>query len=237
MLAGGQGGGYDAAMAHEIEMKFRQPHLAAVARRLRVLGARRLHTVLQDDCYFDTPRRKLLRRGCGLRLRTVHLLRGGCGRLDGRAELTYKGPARRRAQAKDRPEHQSRIDDPVGLAAVLAACGLRPMLRLQKRRAVYRLGRCTVALDELPVLGCFVEIEGPGEAAIGRVRRRLALTGRAIRSHYVKLLQARCARAGRQCLQATFIACRRCAIARATAVCGPGWQGGVWLDPTARPGG
>jgi hypothetical protein len=102
------------------------------------------------------------------------------------------------------------VDDPSAVAAVLSACGLRPMVRLQKRRSVYRLGRCTVALDELPVLGCFVEIEGPSESAIQRVRGRLALAGPPIRWHYIKLLQARCARAGRGCLQATFIACRRC---------------------------
>lgn len=198
-------------MAREIEMKFRLPRLTAVARRLRALGAKRLHTVLQDDCYFDTPRRRLLRQGCGLRLRTARLLRAGSGKLDGRAELTYKGPARRGSRAKVRPEHQTRIDDPAGIEAVLAACGLRPMLGLQKRRATYRLGRCVVALDELPVLGCFVEVEGPGEAAIERVRRRLALPGRPIRSHYVRLLQSRCARAGRGCLQATFSTCRRCA--------------------------
>ncbi|MCJ7543592.1 MAG: class IV adenylate cyclase [Phycisphaerae bacterium] len=198
-------------MAREIEMKFRLPRLTAVARRLRALGAKRLHTVLQDDWYFDTPRRRLLRQGCGLRLRRVSLLRAGVGALAPRAELTYKGPARRRAKAKVRPEHQTHLDDPAGIEAALAACGLRPMLRLQKRRATYRLGGCVVAMDELPVLGCFVEIEGPNQAAIERLRRRLALTGRPIRSHYVKLLQSRCARAGRQCLQAAFSICRRCA--------------------------
>jgi adenylate cyclase class 2 len=197
-------------MAQEIEVKFRLPHLTAVARRLRALGAARLHTVLQDDCYFDTRRRRLLRRGCGLRLRTGRLLRPGASPPDGRAELTYKGPARRGARAKVRPEHQTRLDDPAGVEAVLAACGLRLMLRLQKRRTTYRLGRCIVALDELPVLGCFVEIEGPSQAAIERLRRRLGLSGRPIRWHYVKLLQARCARAGRRCLQASFRTCRRC---------------------------
>ena len=160
MLAGRSAGGYDAAMAQEIEMKFRVPALADVARRLRALGARHLCAGVQDDCYFDTPRRRLLRRGCGLRLRTQ---RGLSGRV-GPAELTYKGPARRGRQAKVRPEHQTRVDDPAAVAAVLSACGLRPMVRLQKRRSLYRLGRCTVALDELPVLGCFVEIEGPSDA-------------------------------------------------------------------------
>jgi predicted adenylyl cyclase CyaB len=198
-------------MPHEIEMKFRVPHLPAVARRLRELRASRLDAVLQDDQYFDTPGRRLLRRGCGLRLRTQRPLRAGRTAHERPAELTYKGPALRGRRAKVRPEHQTRVDDASAVAVVLSACGLRPMLRLQKRRATYRLGRCTVALDELPILGCFVEIEGPGESAIESVRRRLGLTGRAIRLHYITLLQARCTRAGRRCSQVTFIACRRCA--------------------------
>jgi predicted adenylyl cyclase CyaB len=198
-------------MPHETEMKFKVDRLSSVARRLAALGARRLYTVLQEDCYFDSPRRRLLRSGCGLRLRTQRLLRTGCGRLDVRPELTYKGPARRGCRAKLRPEYQTHIDDASAVATVLEACGLRPMLHLQKRRASYRLNRCTVELDELPVLGCFVEIEGPGEASIERACRALHLAGPPIRSHYVRLLQARCGRAGRQCREVTFRTCRHCA--------------------------
>lgn len=126
-------------------------------------------------------------------------------------ELTYKGPASRYAKAKVRSEHQSRVDDASAVTMVLEACGLRPMLRLQKHRASYRLGRCLVELDELPVLGCFVEIEGPNQEAIERVRRALALDNPPIRSHYVRLLQARCPRAGRRCREVTFRTCRTCA--------------------------
>lgn len=71
-------------MPHETEMKFAVESLAQVARRLRAVGARRLYTVLQEDCYFDTPRRGLLRRGCGLRLRAQRLLRAGCRTPDTR---------------------------------------------------------------------------------------------------------------------------------------------------------
>ncbi|MGA2265777.1 MAG: class IV adenylate cyclase [Phycisphaerae bacterium] len=197
-------------MPHETEMKFAVKSLAAVARRLGALGAKRLYTALQDDCYFDTPRRRLLRTGRGLRLRTQRLLRAGCDTMDARAELTYKGPSRRGAKAKVRMEHQSRIDDASAVATVLEACGLRPMLRLQKRRSSYRLGHCLVELDELPLLGCFVEIEGPTEASIESARRAMHLAGPAIRSHYVRLLQTRCTRAGRSCRGVTFRLCRRC---------------------------
>jgi len=197
-------------MPQEIEMKFKVARLTATARRLRACGGKYLATVIQDDLYLDTPSRRLLRAGCGLRLRTARLLRRGARRPNLAAMLTYKGPARRRARAKIRGECQTRVADAKAIAEVLAGCGMRPMLRLQKRRASYRLGRCRVELDELPLLGSFVEIEGPSEAAIESVRRRLQLTGPAIRSHYVRLMMAACERAGRGCREITFSRCRSC---------------------------
>ncbi len=197
-------------MPHEIEMKFKVPSLAAMARRLRACGAKYLSTVIQDDTYFDTPSRKLLRAGCGLRLRTVRLLRRGTGRVDAGALLTYKGPARKRAKAKIRLEHQSRVEDPLAIAEVLTGCGMPAAVRLQKRRASYRLARCLVELDELPMLGTFVEIEGPSEAAVQSARRKLELDSRPIRSHYVRLALTACGRAGRRCRELTFANCHGC---------------------------
>ena len=45
----------------------------------------------------------------------------------------------------------------------------------------WKLGGCTVELDELPHLGTFVEIEGPSEAAILKVRDQLQLDRAAAR--------------------------------------------------------
>jgi adenylate cyclase class IV len=45
-------------------------------------------------------------------------------------------------------------------------------------RRLWRLGRCEIALDELPELGYFVEIEGPEEEEIARVQERLGLSDR-----------------------------------------------------------
>ena len=47
---------------------------------------------------------------------------------------------------------------------------------VDKKRRVWQLGDCEVALDELPLLGDFVEIEGPDEETIATVQKSLGLT-------------------------------------------------------------
>jgi adenylate cyclase class IV len=49
-----------------------------------------------------------------------------------------------------------------------------------------------VELDELPHLGCFVEIEGPDEQSVLAVRDRLGLAGPGITKSYLAMLDAHC---------------------------------------------
>ena len=127
------------------------------------------------------------------------------------ALLTYKGPRQKHGRAKIRREIQTRVEDGAALAAILTDLGLCRRFVLQKRRQSFRLGRCLVELDELPLLGLFVEIEGTSVAAIESVCRRLALEGEPVRDSYVQLTLKACPRAGRRCLEVTF---RRCAACR-----------------------
>lgn len=193
-----------AAMPHEIEAKFKVDNHRAVRRALRRAGAEYIATVIQTDRYFDTPRRKLLKRDCGLRIRSLRPLRRGARGLDTRPLLTVKGPPRPSGSAKIRREIQARLDDAPGLVEVLAAMGLAPCFTVQKRRASYRLAPCLIELDELPLIGCFVEIEAPCEKDIAEMCRRLGLDGPPITDHYVNLVTAACKRADRPCTGATF---------------------------------
>ena len=199
------------AMRWEIELKFKVDRLAGPARLLRAAGAEFLHTAMHMDCYFDSSDRELLQGGQGLRVRRVRLLRAGRVKMDVRPLLTFKGPAKPNTAAKVRPEVQTRVDDAQAVTEILAACGLQPMLTLQKRRATYRLGRSLVELDELPLIGCFVEIEAASIRAVQSVRRKLNLEGEPIEQHYVDLMLAR-STAGRSRSAAgqvfTFDTCR-----------------------------
>jgi len=191
-------------MAHEIEAKFAVASHSAVRRALRREGAEYIATVLQTDRYFDTSDGMLLGRDCGLRIRHTRCLRRGAAPVDTRPLLTAKATARTSTRVKVRHEVQARLDDGPGVQAVLDAMGLAPTFTVQKRRASYRLDDGLVELDELPLLGCFVEIEAPREQAVAAMARRLGLDGPPITDHYVNLLIAACKAAGRPPTGATF---------------------------------
>lgn len=202
-MASAGGRPYNSAMANEIEMKFKVASHAAIRRRLEREG-QYLGGMLQTDCYYDTPGRDLLQRDSGLRIRTAARLRGHELHRDARPLLTYKGPVDPRRRAKVRREVQTRVEDAAAMGEVLAAMGFSPALTIQKKRITYRVGRCLVELDELPLIGRFVEIEGPGEAAIDAVRKKLQIEDDSTKSGYTKLVADACAASGRKCREVVF---------------------------------
>ena len=75
------------------------------------------------------------------------------------------------------------------ITSILAAMGFEKSLIVRKRRSSYRLGRCRVELDEVPLLGKFIEVEGPSTAAVERAMH-LGLTGERVTAGYVTMLAA-----------------------------------------------
>jgi adenylate cyclase class IV len=53
--------------------------------------------------------------------------------------------------------------------------GYEKVLVIEKKRRLWQLGGCSVALDQLPLLGTFVEIEGPDDKIIADVQNDLGL--------------------------------------------------------------
>jgi adenylate cyclase class 2 len=159
----------------EIEAKLklaRQPggvdSPAKVARRLKAMGAEFLRSRLQTDIYFDDAEHTLRKADSALRIRH---------QLIGRKEqvvITFKGP-RRRGRFKQREEIQFEVGDASRAELLLNVLGYKKAIVFQKKRRAWRYGGCEVALDKLPLLGNFVEIEGPNEKAISRVQEKLGL--------------------------------------------------------------
>jgi adenylate cyclase class 2 len=176
-------------VSYEIEVKFKVDDFAPVRRALRRAGAKYIATVIQTDSYYDTADRMLLGRDCGLRIRLFRPVRSAAGGIDTRPLLTAKGPRSGRA-AKFRREVQTRLEDPQAVVSILEAMGLKLTLSIQKRRATYTWNGCLVELDELPVIGKFIEVEAGSEKALDRICRRLGLQAERITEHYVNLLQA-----------------------------------------------
>ena len=112
---------------------------------------------------------KLLHKNdCGLRVRRQS--------IDGKesACLTFKG-AREKTKYKSRTEHETGISNPNAAENILEGLGYHKRLVVEKKRSVWRLESCEICLDELPDLGCFVEVEGADEEVISSVLAKLNL--------------------------------------------------------------
>jgi adenylate cyclase class 2 len=155
-------------MHSEIEAKLKVDSLDAVERRLAECGGSFLRETIQMDRYYDTAGRELTRTDKCLRLRT--------DRKDGRERLilAYKGP-KEQDDYKKRVEIEVEVSDAGSTESLLEALGYAKALAFNKRRRLWQLHGCEVALDELPLLGVFVEIEGPDSETIAKVQATLQL--------------------------------------------------------------
>jgi adenylate cyclase class 2 len=179
-------------MAVEIEAKMAVPDHEPVREALRRRGARRLKRTNETNVFFDTDDGSLRAGGQGLRLRTNRDADSG----EATHVITHKGPLQP-GQLKSREETEVVVDDPAATTRLFERLGLGVTLSFEKRRETWELGACKVELDEVPHLGPFVEIEGPGEAEVMRVRESLALEDRPIiKTSYSALLTQYCEERG-----------------------------------------
>jgi adenylate cyclase class 2 len=175
-------------MPLELEAKMKVDDLAAVRRRLRECGATENGDLLEVNTFFDTPDRSLLKRDSGLRLRTASSL----WQKQSRHVLTFKGPRQDRA-FKARREIEFEVSDSALAREFLEALGFAVELSFEKRRQVWSLNDCEVVLDELPLLGTFVEIEGPSSDSIQAARAALQLADSPlINDSYIAMLVDYC---------------------------------------------
>lgn len=179
-------------MALEIEAKVKVQTHEVIRQRLQAAGAHRMRRVLETNMLFDDESKRLRRSGQGLRVRNVQVLEGE----PLSATMTFKGPIQQ-ADLKVRTEHEITIDPANGACAILEKLGLVPFLTFEKNRETWKLGNCTVELDEVPKIGLFVEIEGPDAAAVRGTVARLELSDQPLITHsYVHMLLSFCKAAG-----------------------------------------
>jgi adenylate cyclase class 2 len=156
-------------MCVEIEAKLKVDAHDRIVQKLTELGAEFIAEYLQKDWHFDDADSKLAKTDSCLRLRS---------QLAGRQEaifLTYKGP-KERNKFKRRKEIELELKDADSIEKLLLALGYEKTLSIEKKRRLWQLGNCEVALDQLPLLGSFVEIEGPDEQTIADVQKNLGLS-------------------------------------------------------------
>jgi len=155
-------------MSIEIEAKLKVDSLQEVESKLRQLGAEFLAEQLQTDFLFDDANAALITTDRCLRLRRQSVT--GCESFF----LTYKG-AKEKNNFKKRQEIEIEIKEAESIQKLLSALGYTKVLVVEKTRRLWKLDGCFVALDQLPLLGAFVEIEGPDDKTITDVQQKLAL--------------------------------------------------------------
>jgi len=169
-------------MCTEIEAKLKVESHKEIVEKLAELGAEFIEQQMQTDYYFDDADRTLTKADRCLRLR--RLLTGNREKI----LLTYKG-AKQKNQLKKRLEIEIEIEDGDSGRRLFSELGYKQVLVIEKKRRIWRLDRCEVALDELPLLGRFVEIEGPEEGKIAEVQKNLGLAHLPhIRESYASLM-------------------------------------------------
>jgi adenylate cyclase class 2 len=155
-------------MCVEIEAKLKVDSLLEVEEKLTELGADFIADQLQTDYFFDDTNAALTTTDRCLRLRRQSV----AGRE--RFFLTYKG-AKEKSNFKKRQEIEIEIIEAKSTQNLLSALGYEKVLVIEKKRRLWQLGGCSVALDQLPLLGAFVEIEGQDDATIADVQQSLGL--------------------------------------------------------------
>jgi adenylate cyclase class 2 len=155
-------------MSHEIEAKIKVAVLEPIADKLEQLGAVFLHDVQQVDTHFMDAASQLRKSDCALRIR-----RQVIGN-ESSALMTFKGP-RSDSKFKARPEYETGIANAETTEKIFESLGYHKAIVVDKKRSMWSLDGCEVCLDELPHLGCFVEVEGPSEEVITGVLEKLNL--------------------------------------------------------------
>ncbi|MHC4509949.1 MAG: class IV adenylate cyclase [Planctomycetota bacterium] len=155
-------------MCVEIEAKLKVDSLPAIEKKLRELAAEFLAEQMQTDYHFDDVNATLTTTDRCLRLRRQSV--GGNEEFF----LTYKG-AKEESNFKKRQEIEIEIKDAASMQRLLAALGYERVFTVEKERRLWQLGGCSVALDRLPLLGDFVEIEGPDDTRIADVQKSMGL--------------------------------------------------------------
>jgi len=172
-------------MPVEIEAKMKVDDLDKVRQRLRALSAIESKNIDEINTFLDSADRALLAKDEGLRVRRNRDARTSQDTI----VITFKG-ARQTGAVKQREELELTIEDYDDAIALLSRLGYAPMLTFEKKRQTWQIDNCEIALDDLPELGTFVEIEGPDEICVLRVRERLGLNEvPLIKDSYAALVQ------------------------------------------------
>jgi predicted adenylyl cyclase CyaB len=156
-------------MPLEIEIKLRAPSLDAIRQSLKDRGAKYIGLFHETNIFFDRPDRSLRAADTGLRIRIAYKQGNPATTL-----LTFKA-AKQDSQLRSREAYDVYLEPGDQAIPLLNGLGFVRTSSFEKRRESWEFGDCKIELDELPIFGTFVEIEGPSEEIVLKVQNDLAL--------------------------------------------------------------
>ena len=146
----------------EIEAKILEIDRVAVEKKLRVLGAQKVFDGNLDVRYFDTPTRRLGKRGIVLRLR----------KKGSEAELTIKRNLVSIRRAKQAEELELKVDFKTAYT-MMYVLGFIEQSRMTKHRFEYVLDTAHIEIDKIANIPWLLEIEASSEKEITSIAERL----------------------------------------------------------------
>ena len=161
----------------EAEIKIPVADIETVREALVEVGATTVHPMAREiNLLLDTGDGHLQEAGNILRLR----------RYGSQNILTFKGPAVYHGSVKERPEHETEIENAERMLEILDHLGLRAVARYEKDREMWLVDEISVVVDHTP-MGDFVEVEGPRDR-LQTAARSLGLDpSTAVRGSYLSL--------------------------------------------------
>ncbi|WP_045222661.1 class IV adenylate cyclase [Desulfonatronum thioautotrophicum] len=171
-------------MPLEIEIKYLNPDLEAICRRLSTDGATFISCHFEENWLYDNADRRLTREQILLRLRRADVV-----------TLTVKKKPKTAVahdpQFKVLEELETQVDDLEAMQKMLEALGYGIVFQYEKLRATWLWESCTICLDMLPFTQ-IVELEGT-PTSIERAACRFNLDKLATSAlNYVRLYQEHC---------------------------------------------
>jgi adenylate cyclase class 2 len=161
----------------EAEIKIPVENLDSIREALIGGRATSVHPMAREvNLLLDTDDGCLQDAGNILRLR----------RYGSRHILTFKGPAVYHGPVKERPEHETEIENTEKMLEILDHLGLRAVARYEKDREMWLVDEISVVLDHTP-MGDFVEVEGPRERLQTAVRSLGLEPSTAVKGSYLSL--------------------------------------------------
>ncbi|MFP3190277.1 MAG: class IV adenylate cyclase [Thermoproteota archaeon] len=134
----------------ESELKFKIENEETIKEKIKQLNVTIHKEIEQEDIYLDFKDMRLYKEDKALRLR----------KEDGKFFITFKGK-RKNEKIKTRREIVVQLNSKYikKILSLFKELGLKPVIKIKKKREIFRINNFEIAIDKVENIGNFVEVE------------------------------------------------------------------------------